>query len=192
MARRQEPVAQTARRRCSICGNPDLFDLIERKLAEGFAPFRLEAFMRTEPVRAAGFLPIKQETISKHMRDCTARREPTKDRSRLPRAISPAIYDMAQRSISVTEPLQSHPDDLAVMVRKRAAERLREGDIEPSLRDGLKAQELLDRRAEKSKDRELGITIARLLAGVQAPRDVLPDVRTVGVEVIEGEAVEVS
>lgn len=193
VARPKDTPPQTARKRCSICADENTLDLVERKLAEGFVPYSIERFLRSEAARESGYLPIKQETISNHIKGCTARREATKNRRIPPKAIPAGIYAMAEAAVPLAS--ADHPDDIATMVRELAAQRLRDGDILPGIKDGLKAQELLDRRAEKQRGREVAITVARILAGVQAPRSVLPDVRTVGDhddEVIEGSAVEIT
>jgi hypothetical protein len=39
------------------------------------------------------------------------------------------------------------------------------GDVIPTLSEGLRAQEMIDRRKEKSADRELAISMAEILGG---------------------------
>ena len=39
------------------------------------------------------------------------------------------------------------------------------GELVPSLSEGLRAQEMIDRRVEKSADRELAVSIAGILGG---------------------------
>lgn len=40
------------------------------------------------------------------------------------------------------------------------------GDVIPTLSEGLRAQEMIDRRKEKNADRELAISMAGILGGV--------------------------
>jgi hypothetical protein len=56
-------------------------------------------------------------------------------------------------------------DDLAATVVRKTLKSLASGDLEPSLRDGLIAQQLLDRRAEKVADRQFMLALAQALAG---------------------------
>ena len=55
--------------------------------------------------------------------------------------------------------------DLAAAVRDAAKQRLENGEIRPTLRDGLAAQALLDRREEKQRDRNFMLSLARLTSG---------------------------
>ncbi len=80
--------------------------------------------------------------------------------------------------------------DLATLIRDRVQKRIEDDpDINLSVKDGLKAQEMLDRRAEKAAGRELRLTLARLMTSQQPGADVLP--RRVGGDVIDGFAEEV-
>jgi len=75
------------------------------------------------------------------------------------------------------------PKDLAILVRDRTVTALEEGRLEPTLRDGLTAQGLLDRRTEKVDDRNTALMLARLLSGRGDPEELLaPD----SVVVIDG------
>lgn len=55
--------------------------------------------------------------------------------------------------------------DFLEAVRDRAAERLESGDLEPNLKDGMRAQALLDQRAARNTDRDLLFKIALALTG---------------------------
>lgn len=55
--------------------------------------------------------------------------------------------------------------DFATAVRNEAAKLLAEGKLHVRTTDGLAAQGLLDRRAEKAADRQLLVEMARLLSG---------------------------
>lgn len=78
--------------------------------------------------------------------------------------------------------------DLAVMVVKQTKAGLSSGDLTPTVKDGIAAQGILERRAERAADREFMLNLARALAGggQQAPQVLLPDPA-----IIEGEVREV-
>lgn len=67
-------------------------------------------------------------------------------------------------------------DDLAAVVVKKTLRRMASGELQPSLRDGLIAQQLIDRREEKAADRQFMLSLARALAGggYEAPSRLLP------------------
>ena len=89
--------------------------------------------------KRAGY-EIKAETIAAHRTVC-----------RNPRRRTPGDkVELAQK-------------DLAILVRDRVAKELDE--LEITVKDGLMAQQLLDRREETRRDREFMINLARLLTG---------------------------
>ena len=55
--------------------------------------------------------------------------------------------------------------DLAGIVRDYAFSAVESGELLPSLSEGLRAQEIIDRRSEKSSDRDLAMTLASILGG---------------------------
>jgi hypothetical protein len=77
--------------------------------------------------------------------------------------------------------------DLANLVTKRTMQRIKDGSIEPTVRDGIAAQQIIDRRAERAEDRAFMLNLARALAGGgnAVPTALLPDGNTV-----EGEFTE--
>lgn len=72
---------------------------------------------------------------------------------------------------------------MAVLVRAAAVEKLKAGELKITTQDGLAAQNLLDRREEKKKDRELITQLGVLLSRGSDPPPML--------NVTEGEYVEV-
>ena len=56
--------------------------------------------------------------------------------------------------------------DLASLVRNQVNLMLEDGIIMPTLSEGLRAQEIIDRRNEKTTDRDLTILLAQVLGGV--------------------------
>jgi hypothetical protein len=55
--------------------------------------------------------------------------------------------------------------DLAELVRDYAFSAVDSGELVPTLSEGLRAQEIIDRRSEKSSDRDLAMTLAAILGG---------------------------
>ena len=83
-------------------------------------------------------------------------------------------------------------DDLAAVVVRRTLKEMAAGKVRPTLRDGLAAQQLLDRRAEKAADRSFMLNLALALAGggQQVPQKLLPAPSDSPEDVIEGEFTE--
>lgn len=80
------------------------------------------------------------------------------------------------------------PADLAILIRDQVTEAVQEGRLEPTIKDGLAAVQIIDRRAEKTTDRQMFLAMARALSGhgpaglLEPPSDLI----------IDGEAVEVT
>lgn len=55
--------------------------------------------------------------------------------------------------------------DLAELVRNQVIKMVDDGLLMPSLSEGLRAQEIMDRRVEKSADRDLAVSLAGILGG---------------------------
>jgi hypothetical protein len=55
--------------------------------------------------------------------------------------------------------------DLASLVRDYTFSAVEAGELLPTLAEGLRAQEILDKRSEKSSDRDLAMTLASILGG---------------------------
>lgn len=73
--------------------------------------------------------------------------------------------------------------DFLESVRDAAAEGLASGDLAVTLKDGIRAQQLLDARVAKEKDRDWQLKLALVLSG-RVPLPMLLDPQ---VEAIEGE-----
>jgi hypothetical protein len=86
----------------------------------------------------------------------------------------------------IPEDAEADMDDLAATVVRKTQRLLAAGKVNPTLRDGLTAQQLLDRRAEKAADRRFMLNLALAMAGgsVSAPQKYLPPPPE---EAIEGE-----
>ena len=67
-------------------------------------------------------------------------------------------------------------DDLAATVVSKSLRALAAGKLAPTLKDGLQAQTILDRRAEKAADRRFMLNLAQAMAGggYAPPQKLLP------------------
>lgn len=157
-------------RRCVICADPQKGDWVARRLMEGHSLSRMEDMSREAPVGV-----IKRETISAHKTVC------------LGTTAAPAkIAKVAQQVTKGIEPAE----DVATLVQREVIERLKAGEARVTVQHGLQAQQLLDRRAERAKDRELAVTLARLLHTAPPPPHRYRE-RLADPVVFDGEAVEV-
>ncbi len=82
----------------------------------------------------------------------------------------------------------TNKEDLAVLIRDRTLQAVKQGKLEPTIAHGLQAQKILDDRVNKTSDRDFIVQMARLLSGADAPAGFLPPPELV---VIEGHAEEV-
>ena len=157
---------------CSICEDPRKKDFVARRHVEGYTLRQMEDMSRDSG------MTMKRETIGKHLRDCIA---------------TPAVGPVVRKVAATVKPPSAAIEDVATMVQAEVVKRLREGEARVTVQHGLQAQALLDRRAERAKDRELAITLARLLHAPAPPEAVV--LRRVGGDpndvVIEGEMVEI-
>lgn len=167
-------------RRCSICSNPKKLDWVARRHLEGYTPTRMEGLSK----EAGPGMGMKRETMQKHLRVCIGTEATGPDVVR--------VTDEVVKAQPATEelPQQDQPQDVATLVQAQVVEKLKEGEARVTVQHGLQAQQLLDRRAERAKDRELAVTLARLLHSPAPPPEAIT-ARPVDAQVIEGEAIEV-
>jgi ribosome-binding protein aMBF1 (putative translation factor) len=74
--------------------------------------------------------------------------------------------------------------DLARLVVDRVIDRIESGDVEPTIPEALRAQEILDRRAERQNGAELMMVLINAIGGPVVPFQIESGI-------IEGEATEV-
>jgi hypothetical protein len=153
------------RTRCSVCRHPKK-SAIHALIASGM-PY---ADIHTETQKLG--LPVKRETIGKHVRLCLGGVKPTLDEA--------TAQDISDESANARDQVSV---DFAVMVQKRATELLKSGDLRVTAQHGLTAQALIDRRLEKQADRDLALNMARLLSGA---------IMMTPMTVIEGRAIDVT
>ena len=85
---------------------------------------------------------------------------------------------------SIPEDVDARLDDLAAVVVSKSLRALSAGKLQPTLKDGLQAQTILDRRAEKAADRRFMLNLAQAMAGggYSPPQKLLPSPDEVTVE----------
>lgn len=86
------------------------------------------------------------------------------------------VADPADAREYIPEDEVALTDDLAATVVRKTMKRIAAGKVEPTLREGLQAQQILDRRAEKAADRRFMLALSQALAGggAPAPAQLLP------------------
>lgn len=131
--------------RCKSCRSP-LASEINARLAKGASPETVAAWLGT----LGPELALTGKSIRLH---------------RSAHLMTPETRTMekAAREVKRTS------GDLAALVRDTAYARAESGDLDPTLAEGLRAQEMLDRRAEKGSDRDLMLSVAALLSGAVVP-----------------------
>jgi hypothetical protein len=160
---------------CGICdGDPVRRRFVNEALHAG----RSQTAIENESRRRG--MPVKRETIRRHLRNCVI---PAIDSAPLPLGLK-ARDQMShkERALIPAGPtgrpptpndkfltLPTDTKDFALLVRDAAVEKLRNGELRIGAQDGLNAQNLLDRREEKKKDRDLLGQLGRLLAGQDSP-----------------------
>jgi len=139
-------------RPCSICAG-ERKTVVNTLLAAGRSPHFIEGEMRKVGS------PTKAETVRRHLARCLN----------------------GQRPGTGTIVPTGAKGDFAQMVRDEAVRLLEAGELKVKTNDGLWAQGLIDKRAEKKADRDLLLNLTRLMVGAAPPP-----------ELIEGEWTEVN
>jgi hypothetical protein len=118
--------------------------------------------------------PISRITLGKHRR-----RHLMAEHDRKRRAAKAAMEKQAKTLPGPTNA------DLAVLIRDNVVGRVIAGDLEPSTAEGLRAQEIIDRRAEKGADRDLLLQLAQVLGGAMPVPVIEGSYREVDEEALE-------
>lgn len=148
---------------CSICKDPAKSVWVAERKAMGMSANAMERMSKGDQ---SVVKPMKRETILKHLNHAgnVAAGLPTT-------ALPPAEAQVTQK-------------DLAALVQVEVIKKVEAGEARVTVQHGLQAQQMLDRRAERIKDRELAVTLARMLHS-ELPPDSLIEARPV--VTIEGE-----
>jgi beta-lactamase superfamily II metal-dependent hydrolase len=132
--------------RCPICKQPVVAKLTDTLLAQGMDDATIVATLKSAGVERVGPL-----SVSKHRQDC---REDS--------------VEVAQFSAS-----PKSKTDFAAMVRDRAIVGLESGELSVTTQHGLQAQQIIEAREAKAKDRGLMLALARVLGGMLPPPSVV-------------------
>ena len=123
-----------------------MVDVINRKMTEGISDQKVSDWLKAESSY------ISRITLGNHRRQHMTV-EHVKARQELTKNIQSAIRTEATNG------------DLAKLVSTYVYKMVENGDVIPTLSEGLRAQEMMDRRKEKNADRELAISMAGILGG---------------------------
>lgn len=130
---------------CHVCRSP-LVDLVNRRMAEGMSDTDISKWLKSEGQY------VSRITLGKHKREhLTSEHENA-------RIKAAEILKKQQGTIR-------YKGDLASLVQSQVISLVEAGHLTPSLAEGLRAQEIIDRRQEKSSDRELTMALAGILGG---------------------------
>lgn len=130
---------------CHVCRSP-LVDLINRRMAEGMSDTDISKWLGGEGQY------VSRITLGKHKREhLTTEHESARIRAA-------EILKKQQGTIK-------YKGDLASLVQSQVISLVEAGHLTPTLAEGLRAQEIIDRRQEKSSDRELTLALAGILGG---------------------------
>jgi hypothetical protein len=141
---------------CHVCRSP-LIDLINRRMAEGMSDTDISKWLSTEGQY------VSRITLGKHKREhLTTEHEGARIRAA-------EILKKQQGTIKFK-------GDLASLVQSQVISLVEAGHLTPTLAEGLRAQEIIDRRQEKSSDRELTLALAGILGGAPLLEGTIVDV----------------
>jgi hypothetical protein len=155
-------------RACLPCKYPDADDYVRRRQGEGANLQTIRSELNT-PFRKKMYGYEKGPTLM------MLQQHNSQHRKALPVSTtnSPSFRGSTPSS-SLTV-----PGDVATAIQAEALAALERGEMRVTASNALKAQEILDRRAEKAADRELTLVLARLATMSQAP-----------ITIIEGEVTD--
>jgi len=131
--------------KCAVCSSP-LVDVINRKMTEGMPDVKISEWLRSENSY------ISRITLGNHKRQHL-----TEEHMNARKAVAKKV----QQAVKI----ESANSDLAKLVSGYVYKMVENGDLVPTLSEGLRAQEMLDRRKEKNADRGLAVAMAGILGG---------------------------
>ena len=131
---------------CHVCRSP-LVETINKKMRDGVPDIKIAEWLKENAQY------ISRITLGNHKRSHL-----TDPHERL-RQQAVKVMQKQQKTIKGS-------GDLAGLVRDYVHSAVEEGLMTPTLAEGLRAQEMIDRRQEKGADREIALTLAGILGGV--------------------------
>jgi len=132
---------------CHVCRSP-FADMIGKRMKEGLPDTKISAWLESEGQY------FSRITLGKH------RREHLTTDFEKAKADAVKIMEKRKKTLKPTAGV-----DLASLVRDYTFSAVESGELVPTLSEGLRAQEILDRRQEKGADRDLAFTLAAILGG---------------------------
>ncbi len=130
---------------CAACRSP-FTEQINERMKRGVPDTQIARWLKDQ----GGY--ISRITLGNHKRDHLT------DEFQSMKAAAIKQFKKQQKTIKVN-------GDLASLVRDQVMAMVGSGELMPTLAEGLRAQEMIDRRVEKSADRDLSITLAGILGG---------------------------
>jgi hypothetical protein len=122
--------------------------MIGKRMKEGLPDTKISAWLESEGQY------VSRITLGKH------RREHLTTDFEKAKADAVKIMEKRKKTLKPTAGV-----DLASLVRDYTFSSVESGELVPTLSEGLRAQEILDRRQEKGADRDLAMTLASILGG---------------------------
>lgn len=141
---------------CSLCHGP-LGPMINEMLALGMSLRQIEKASREKK------RPVKSETVGRHLHQCLNDVRPEVN----PTAVVQATVAKAKPGTSPKEARVAR--DLAKVVQEKAVEGILTGQLKVTVKDGLAATAILDKRDARQEDRRFLVGLARLLSGAGNP-----------------------
>jgi hypothetical protein len=143
---------------CSLCESPER-NAIDKMIADGATAALVLLYMQSK-----GLEPVHRNTVSHHK----------------VKHVRAVVVQRVQRTVQTARRLGERPPpgisrDLAVVVRDDVLDRMEDGDIRPTIAEGLRAQEMIDRRMEKQGDREVIISYIESVTGIYYPPTPIED-----------------
>jgi hypothetical protein len=131
---------------CHVCRSP-LVEAINKKMKDGVPDIAIADWLKD-----AGHY-VSRITLGKHKREHL-----TEPHERLRRK----AVEVMEKQVKTLK----GSGDLASLVRDYVHSAVEQGVMTPTLAEGLRAQEMIDRRQEKGADREIAMQLAGVLGGV--------------------------
>ncbi len=139
---------------CHVCRSP-LVELINKRMKDGMPDLKIATWLKDE-----GYY-ISSNTLGKHKREhLTTPHESA-------RIAAVKKMEKAQSTI------KAQHRDLATLVRDYVFSEVESGNMNPTLSEGLRAQEMLDKRNDKSADRDLVVSLAQILGGATTTYEII-------------------
>lgn len=139
---------------CHVCRSP-IADAINAKIAAGVVMQRISDFTRDAGHYAS------RKSLFNHKKEHLATPHTV--------AVNEAKRSLAKQARTI----KAHSGDLAPLIRNLVYTKVEAGDLSPTIAEGLRAQETIDRRLERGADRDLMLVMAQVLGGGATPAVVI-------------------